>query len=255
MKCIYPDRITAISADEEDASYPVSNLQDEHPKKVWKGTSRDAVITAVASAGGALALIATNATSVSLAISSGQTINWASGVTWQSDVSWDSSGDDDVSEVALLPGDSSGCAWFDFAARTSSFSVTLTLTAQAGEIIQAGVLRIGTCNSFDDPAYGLKEGLQDYSIVKELNNGATYIRKRDVVRTFQGRITEDRDTDFYTFLLDVAKKVGPTPLAWRLVHNITDSEWIVFARFRVMPIGSHDRPLHSRINFDLLEVL
>ena len=56
MKVIYPDNIASISADEEDANYPVSNLQNNHPKKVWKGTSRDAVITAIVQGGGALAV-------------------------------------------------------------------------------------------------------------------------------------------------------------------------------------------------------
>ena len=256
MKCIYPDNISLISADEENADYPVDNLLDEHPKKVWKGTSRDAVVTAIITAGGALVVFATNATSVNLAISSGQSISWDSGISWDTGISWDSSGDSDTSETTLLTGDIDGVAWWDFAvARSSNFTATITLTADAGEIIRAGVIRCGTVNAYRDPNAGIKEGLRDYSIVKELSNGATYIRKRDVVRTFEFALWEDRDTDFYEFMLDVSRELGPEPMAWRIMDTVTDEEWIVFARFDRMPGGSHDLPSQSMIDINLLEVL
>ncbi len=257
MKCIYPDNISAISADEEGAGYPVTNLQDNHPKKVWKGTSRDAIVTAIVSGGGALAIIATNATSITIAISSGQT--WVLDTGWALDTGWvlDTTGSSDTTETSLLPGDISGCLWSDFAAaRTSSFTATITLTAAAGEIIQAGVIKCGTLRTFVDPRYGIQEGLRDYSIVKELNNGATYTRKRDVVRDFNFSIIEDRDTDFYIFMITVAKALGPVPIAWRICTvTVTDSEWIVFCRFDQMPRGSHDFKSHSQIDISLLEVL
>ncbi|MFH2073799.1 MAG: hypothetical protein ABIJ57_00435 [Pseudomonadota bacterium] len=256
MKCIYPDNITAISADEENASYPAANLTDEHPKKLWKATSRDAVVTAVVSSGGALAVIATNATSISLTISSGQTIVWESGVTWDSGISWDTTGDSDTTEVSLLTGDITGAAWFNFAAaRTSSFTATITLTADAGQIVQAGCIVCGTLRDFRDPGRGIREGLIDYSIVKELNNGAFYTRKRDVVRTFDFSLIEDRASDFYTFMHTVARGVGPGPIAWYLVDGDSDSHWIAFARFDQPPAGSHDMPDYSQINARLVEVL
>lgn len=255
MRCIHPDHIVSVAASEEDAAYPASNLMDHHPKKVWKGTDRDATLSAVVSAGGALAVIATNALSVNLTISQGQTIAWAAGISWESGIAWDSTGDTDISEVSLLPGDISGCAWFEFAERDSSFTATLEMTAAAGEIVRAGLLKVGTCNRFNDPLNGIAEGLRDYSIVKELNNGATYIRKRDVVRTFRGSLFGDRDSDFYAFMLQVGRLTGPIPLAWRIMDTVTGSRWIVYARFDEMPGGVHELPRDSRINFNLLEVL
>jgi len=250
MKVIYPDYISSVTADEEDANYLAVNLQDDHPKKVWKGTSRDAVVTIVASAGGALAIIATNATSVTIVLSVGQSISWDTGI------SWNTSGDDDTTETTLLTGDTDGVIWSDFdTARTSNFTATITLTADAGEIIQAGVIRCGTANIYADPSPGVREGLRDYSIVKELNNGATYFRKRDVVRDFEFSIIEDRDVDFYEFMIDVSKAAGPEPLAWRIVDGATDAEWIVFARFDSMPRGSHVTSIMSQIDINLLEVL
>ncbi len=258
MKCIYPDCITAISADEADADYPVSNLQDYHPKNVWKGTSRDAVITAICSSGGALAVIATNATSATLTISQGQT--WTQESGWTMDAGWslDTTGDSDVTSTVILPGDISGCAWFDFAtARTSSFTATLTLTAAAGQIIQAGVVRCGTVYTFRDPSRGIQEGLEDYSVEKQLNNGAWYTRDRDTVRTFDFSMFAERDPDFYSFMSTVAKNVKSKPIPWRiLTSGTTDSRWIAFAKFNGrMPSGSHSLPSYSQIDVSLLEVL
>jgi len=256
MKCIYPDKITSISASEADASFPVTNLSDAHPKKVWKGTSRDAVLTVIASAGGALAVIATNATSITVVISTGQTLVWDTGIAWISGIVWDTTGDADTTELSLLDGDIDGAIWSQFAsARTSAFTATITLTADAGETIQAGIVRCGTANDYKDPQYGISESLIDYSIIKELNNGATYFRKRDVVRTFDFKLLEDRDTDFYEFMLTVSRAMGPTPIVWRIRGTATDNKWIVFARHEKMPKGKHGSPTYSDILISLIEVL
>ena len=257
MKLIYPDNISSVTASEENANYLATNVQDEHPKKVWKGTSRDATLTCVVTGGGALAVIATNAESISLTLSTGQT--WTLDTGWSIQDGWalDTSGDSTVTQIANLTGGIDGAAWFDFSEnRTGSFTATLDLTAAAGEIIQAGIVRCGTLRTFVDPRYGIQEGLEDYSIEKELNNGAFYYRLRDIVSSFDFIITPARDPDFYTFMRTVAKAIGKQPMAWRLVTvNNSDEEWITFARFADMPRGSHDFPLHSPIKASLLEVV
>ena len=267
MKLIYPDNITSITASAENANFPAVNLLDDHPKKVFKGTSKTATLTCVVIGGGALAVFATNALSVRLTLSVGQTIEWyfvqthplsSTGVRWEpgSGISWDTGGDSTTTEIAYLPGSIDGAAWFDFEEeRTGTFTAEVRLVAKAGEIIQAGVVKCGTLRTFNDPKYGIQEGLEDYSIVKELNNGATYIRKRDVVSTFDFTIVPERDPDFYIFMRTVAKALGPAPVAWRISTNSTDEEWIVFARFDDMPRGSHDYPAYSPIDVSLLEVI
>jgi hypothetical protein len=266
LKLIYPDNISSITADAENASYPAANLLDDHPKKVFKGKTKRAVITAVVTGGGALAIIATNAVSIRLVLSTGQTIEWdytyyhplsSDGVRWDpGEVSWDTSGDTTTTERIKLTGDIDGVAWFDFEEeRTSNYTATITLVAEAGQIIQAGVIKSGTLRTFVDPAYGIQEGLEDYSVEKELNNGAFYYRKRDIATTFDFQIVPARDPDFYTFIRTVAKANGKQPLAWRISTNNTDSEWIVFARFADMPRGSHDYPAYSPIDVSIVEVL
>ena len=71
MKIIYPaNYISAITADEANSEYPVTNLQDEHPNKVWKATSKDARVSLTLLANcEAVAVFASNATTVSSTIS------------------------------------------------------------------------------------------------------------------------------------------------------------------------------------------
>ncbi|MBW1778932.1 MAG: hypothetical protein JRJ54_15330, partial [Deltaproteobacteria bacterium] len=71
MKVIYPNNITVLSADEEDASYPVSNLLDDHPKKVWRGTSKDAKLTLTVSEGAGVGIANTNAVSINVLLKGG----------------------------------------------------------------------------------------------------------------------------------------------------------------------------------------
>lgn len=43
-KVLYPETLVSAYADEEAASYPASNLLDDHPQKVWEATSGDSKI-------------------------------------------------------------------------------------------------------------------------------------------------------------------------------------------------------------------
>jgi len=45
MYIVYPNKITSVSADEENANYPVTNLETDYIKEVWKATSKDAELT------------------------------------------------------------------------------------------------------------------------------------------------------------------------------------------------------------------
>ncbi len=255
MKVIYPDNTLTITADEENGNYPIENVQDDYIKKVWKATSNDAVIDITASSGSALALFGSNATSVIVKARDGaEGVQWGGGVTWDSP-SW-------VAEVLTsqtivfdtLPTDQSAL-WCDLTNYPSNFTVEITLSSVAGSTLEVGVIRIGTVRDFRDAAYGIEEGLVDYSIRKELNSGAWYYRKRDIVRTFSLSLLEDRASDFYTFMHNVALVRGQQPLAWRLSENVTDWQWIVYATFDGLPSGTHLYPNHSVINIQLEEVV
>ncbi len=255
MKLIYPDSVSSITASAEDANYPAANLMDDHPKKVWKGTTNSATLTVNVGGAGALAIIATNAIEVTLSITPPESAQWDTDIEWDTGIEWKAYTGITFTETKYLSGTIRGAAWFEMS-RTDSFSAEIVLTAAAGQVIQAGVVTAGVLREFRDPARGIKEGLRDYSIVKELNNGAFYTRKRDVVRTFGFSITEDRDTDFYVFMRDIARELGPDPAAWRiLTNNVTGWEWIVFGRFDGLPQGAHSLPSYSQIDAKIVEVL
>lgn len=141
---------------------------------------------------------------------------------------------------------------YDF--QTDKINIVLTFSG-GNASVEMGVEVAGPVWTFPDPKYGLSEGLKDYSIVKELNNGAFYSRPRDIVKTFSGSIIVERDRVFYDFMHRVAKECGPSPLAWLVSSNLTNQDWSVYAKFDGMPSGQHAYLNHSDINFNLLEVV
>ena len=258
MRIIYPDQIITLTADEENASYPATNLENEHPKKVWKATSRDAIITVTVGAGSnAIAVFATNALSIGVSVAEGEnSIEWDTGIEWDTDIEWfENSGAGVEYTLYDLTTSNEGALWANYTERNVIHTITLTLTAAIGATLEAGVVTAGESHLFVDPEYGIQEGLNDYSIVKKLSNGAFYVKAMDVARTFAGQLTVERDSDFYAFMLDIARDISTHPFACRVSTNLTNWEWVVYVRFDSKPGGTHAYPVHSEIQFSLLEVL
>ena len=237
MKILYPDKLISVSANEANANYPVTNLTDGHLKTLWKATSRDAILTISAGPyASGLALFNTNATSAQVVVE-------AIGGEAQEDDTYD------------LTTSEEGCFDAYYNSRGVTHEIVITLSSLAGTTLEAGQLAVGTVETFIDPEYGLQEGMVDNSIVKKLLSGGFYTKKRNVARQFSGRITEDRDTDFYTFMRDFAKVQRTDPFACRLSTNITAWDWVVFVRLDGMPKGAHPYYEHSTIDINLLEAL
>lgn len=255
MKVIYPDNVIAIWADEANANFPAVNLTDNHPKKVWKATSRDAVVTVAVSSGSALGLVNTNASTVTVASHEAQTAVWGGGVNWGETVEWWSSTVASFTNTYDLDENDVGRLWSEYTENTAPHWIDITLTAPVGATLYAGTIQAGTLNTFNDPAYGVTEGLRDYSVYKELNNGAFYYLQRDMVRTFEFDFLDDRDSDFYIFMHTISQQVGLDPMMWLISKNLANWEWVVFARFASLPAGSHLHKTLTRINVKLTEVL
>jgi len=255
MKLIYPNTATDVSSDTENASFPATNVLDEHPKRVWKATGSTAILSLGVPAGtNTAAIFNTNATSASVIARSGSIVTWTPTISWESDVSWLTAAS--VSTIFDLSPSGVGSLWAEYTSINNAHIIDFELSNSEGSIIYAGIARAGAGKSFKDPKYGIKEGLEDNSIKKKLSNGARYYRKRDVVRMFGFEILFTRDPDFYTFMLTVAQQVGPEPIAWRISTNNTDFEWVVFCAFGdKMPDGSHDSPNYSNLNVRLIEVV
>ena len=271
MDVIYADKISLTEASTENGSFPATNLDDNHPKKVWKSTGASAteIITlTVASGAGAAALHAIQgATTVTVVISDGVGMDFGSvGGTAVLDkgsvasvdvVDLPTTTSDPQTDIFDTDPDSVGALWVEYdSVRNNIHRVDITLTAATAGVIQAGVVRAGVINKFVDPLQeGMRAGLRSYSIVEELNNGAKYISKKDIVRTFSFTLFENRDTDFYAFMRTVIQRLGEVPTSWRIYSGAEDWQFVVFAMVDGMPTGTHVSPDDSLIQVNLLEVI
>ena len=272
MHVIYPDKINSVSSQTADGSYPIANITDNHPKKVWKsdGSAATEIITlAVASLAEGLGMHAIQgATSVSIVISDGMGMDFGSvggtavldkgAVSGVDVVDLPETDTSPQSEIFDLDPDNVGALWLQYdSQKTNVHRVDITLTAAAAATFQVGVVTCGVLNQFVDPLQevGIKAGLRSYSIVAELNNGAKYVSKKDIVRTFGFTIFENRDTDFYTFMRTVVQRLGEVPTSWRIYSAAEDWEFVVFAMVDGMPMGEHIFPDDSLIQVNLLEVI
>jgi len=235
MILIYPDRLSSVVADSEDGSFPATNLQNDKPKRYWKSSgSNIGVLTATVSGySDQIGIFNTNAESVAIDIESGTE-------TFNIDLT--------------SPHDHNRC-WQSYTEQTATHTVEITLTAPVGSAVYAGCLKIGDGVTIANPQYGISESRRDFSIVKELNNGAYYIRKKDSVRTFDVSFIEDRATDYYLFT-QIADYYGPNPLAILLVDNSDDDhEWAIFGHILSPFSASHSNLDHSGVGFSIVEAV
>jgi len=234
MILMYPERLSSVSADTEDGSFPATYLENNKPKRYWKSSgSNVGVLTAtVAANSDQIAIFNTNAETVDIDIESGAE-------TFSLDLT--------------DPHDHNRC-WQSYTEQTAIHTVEITLTAPASEAVYAGCLKIGKGVTLVNPSYSLSESRRDFSIVKELNNGAYYIRKKDPVRTFDLSFVEDRATDFYRFT-EIMDYYGPNPLAILLAEDIDDHEWAIFGHILNPFSATHAYPNHSSISYSIVEAV
>ena len=89
MKVLYPNLATAAALDFENANFPASNVLDEHPKRLAKGTQSSVILSISVSSGcNTVALFNTNADTVSVETRNGSTVEWESDVSW-GESAWD----------------------------------------------------------------------------------------------------------------------------------------------------------------------
>lgn len=248
------DNVTSCSADSEDAQFPASNMRDNFTTNLYKAASGlTALITLQVSKGSAVELLNTNATAVVVTAGSGETFTLESGYSLETGYSL---AEDAVAAIPVysLPG-AHGRLWAEYSAFSGPHVVKLALTA--ADVPSAGIIRAGVVQVFKDPEPSNGETSIDYSIEKELNNGADYFRKRNVVNVFDNlQMIETRENAFL-FKRAIFDAVGPQPLAIRLVYNkyITDEEFVIFGKRVNPPHLEHLTRTKTRITFSLREVI
>ena len=256
MKVGYPELQLAAECRLENSSFPASNVEDEHPKKLFKATASTAALLLSVSAGSsAAALYSCNATSCTVTVRNGTSAQWASGAQWATGHAWATHTGAQVTIYELDPS-AVGSLWAEYTAVDNKHIVEFLLANSGGSNIEVGIARAFVPYVYKQPQYPISAGLEDYSIVKKLANGSTYYRNRDCVRTFGLKLMEDRDPDAWEFLYSVAQLIRQQPIFWRIVDNATDREWIVYAKFDgKLPDALLPDKRNSNININLIEVL
>jgi len=153
-------------------------------------------------------------------------------------------------------GDDFATLWIDFEEFDSSVVIEITLYKASTNInvLAAGVLLVGDPTDTPNPKYGFTEGLVDYSLTRELSNGAEYYKQRDIVRTFTGQWGMDYLTQGLVFMRDFARRYGKTPMMIRLVDNV-EGDWVVYGRLSEMPSAGHNYLNRSDLEISIIEVL
>lgn len=126
----------------------------------------------------------------------------------------------------------------------------LTLTT-LDAYLTVGVMWAGMMTTIENPLYGLQESRVDYSIKKELSNGDFYYKKRDIVKTFQGAVSDE--SDVIERMLHGVNTYGSKSMPWFLT-DIDDKKWLIFGRTRTPMSAVHSSLNRSELSFSLIEV-
>ena len=229
---IIQDNITAITTTQEHPAFPRESLTTAYLKDIWKATSSTDTITVTASSGEAVVLFNTNATSIAIykgAVAAPNLLTTA----------FDT-------ELSI--------AWADYTLDAGSHDINIVLTTTE-TYLEVGKVVVGTETTFPDPRYGLKEGVDDTSIVIKLPSGGYYTKKRNMARTFEFSFEIERDTAFYDFMKSFYRENGPVPVVWRLNDSLTNLDWVIWAVMPQPPTASHDYFSHTIVSIKLSENL
>lgn len=210
LKIITTELQNGVTADSEDSEYPDDNLLDNYLGKPWKATSGDntAQVTVTFASGGcnAFALFKTNATSC----------NWTLKNNLGSTV--------DSGSVNLASPVKAENIWIEFSAQTNNGSMVLDLTGPSGTAVYAGVVKAGVYESFDNPVYGLRDTVEDLSLVRETSNKSLFIVDRG--RILSHALVFDLARDYSYFdLRQIYIDNGAAPLAWLLADDLYNHVW------------------------------
>lgn len=239
MKLIFLNKITAVSATEENANFPADYVSNNQIRKQWRATSEDAVLTSTVSGGSdVFTLFGTNAGNITITIK-------------------------DLAETSILDGpfsinlgaESRSSHWQEYEYQGSSHKVILDIAdTQDNEDAYVGVVRGGFGTLFMNPRTGLREQDKNYSLVKTLSSGSTWIGDKPIVRTFTGEVRADRDSCFRTYYREIKDTVGFNPRAMLILDEELQA-YSIFGRLSIMTTGKHAYYTDSLFNINILEMV
>lgn len=235
MKIIWPDNITAVAASSEASNYEAEMVLNQWPGAVWKANATTSqTLTITTTAPDAIHLGYTN-------------FNGTLAYTTKN------SGGGTVASGNLTANGSIGAYhyWYEPPSPETITSVVFTFPAVT-TAAQVGIVRAGTLVEISNPKYGMVDGIEDYSIETELNNGGIYSLDRSVARVISGEILTTRNSNGTDPLVSLAASIKSQAFS---VMLIDDPEEILLARFDGRPEASRDYPLYNMVSFALREAI
>ena len=238
MKILYPNSVTAAVSSASDENYPAANVLDYHPKKTWKS----GVTTAV---------------TLTLTISTGASVDGF--IIYNTNIAgiWalKDAGGTTIESGTLTPDTAYDMprTWVVLAQRRTN-GVSLVLSCSSGVQNYAGIVQAGIITEYRNPKYGFSVGYKDFSIKKEMNNGATYIKQRDRIYSFSGTYQDDYSTsNGLSPLFQLIKSIEPHPVPVQVISG--GLVMSTFGRMETDVKATLDNIRHASLSLNIIEII
>jgi hypothetical protein len=260
MKVILENAVSSISANTEDASYPVENLLDNHPQKMYKvaNTSDDYAEITVGTLGttGGLGLVNIIADRASIYIENPNGIIWEPTNTTWANVTWKEYPNSLNKEIVFDTTQEYNTLWVDFNQFEGSVDIIIKLYMDkeyTDKKLSAGVLKVGVVQEIKEVIYPINIELVDYSYERLLSNGAIYYNKRNIVKRIKGSLLTNYNT-YTQFMYELAQKYGKKAIMW-LIEEDSCAKLVLYGRMATLPVTNTQNTAIRTISFEITEVL
>jgi len=246
MKVIYSDTIESITlvSGTADAEYPLTNLQNGHPRKPFRSTGNSCAIRIVEQGKAtALAIVLTNTDDVSIASMIAQTYEWGQD---EAGATITAGQDEAGAAVAFVDESAESDAWtqehenydgesgfffveFQPLGSSGKRTIDITLTTLNHSYVSVGLIIAGELLNYRDFRHSsYKGGYIDNGTEIVLHDGSAWYKPGTVQRTPEGHVVmycgiDGADPDGYSSYKEFEEKVvrplGKTPCAWKLSNS------------------------------------
>lgn len=220
--------ISDIVSTDIDASFPVTNVLDNHPKRLWKSTSSISATISFEYAVGnpylyeeythsdpCIALFNVHAASVTVRIYEDNT----KAVLVATDTK---TGSTSTTDVNLL------FTFTNYLYLAYDRYIEIDFDFIIPEVAKCGIIRVGNLVALGKVKRDLKIKRKDYSIKRFLQNGSLYYYKKNTVRSFDGGIVVNNANDpNLSAVYDIYEAYGQTPLVIRIVDDSSGNLFVL----------------------------
>lgn len=239
-RVIYNDTVESISLQSgaADPDYPLSNLQNDHPRKPFRTSGGNSCVLRIEEPGlaSAFAIVKTNATSITLEVIVPATYEWGEDEAGNTVTAGEGA---DGNQLAWVDEEGQQEAWrqtydnwsgqdgilfAEFSPISMARTIDITLTAADDDYLSVGLLKGGETLYFRDFEHeSFKCSSDDHATEVELNDGSFYYQSVRVLRKPSGYIVmysglDDDDPAGFDHYSDFMKKIwlplGKTPMVW-----------------------------------------